>query len=1139
MAHALFWPLKSAFQPLGDTPAIPLTQDLVPETPATVLLLACDDLRHILFTLSTDLASPHPRKVDVTCCNTESSVIARNIMLLVLLNDKDDAQKIWNIFYHFKIDDRSLTILTEKSKRLCEAAETIETWNQSSYGSFLKFIDTHTLAQVRHHWKSYAEFSTLPSERLDKILAQQSKRCKSALNKHGENILPSRSAGPFLLEAVPPINSLFKKYWRTGSVFDQDDANHLNPMFIYSNSGEIFDLDQTTFPQGFHLLPAMTPCIGTSELGTEQALLDTMRRQFANWVEAFQASRAAESIVLRFYAGDAIAFCHALDLFSRNGTTTPGLYTSEWHAAQINLDAIDPSGPTCFDVIDSSNLADHLDFYSILLISRPLLKPRGVVYTESLLPTKRREIERSVLDNRLYTSVPTIATLIGLVPRHYVSGFTSRAPNSHEDHLGQIQERIAWVEPFSGDPQAIGHPPVVEIDPDVLATALFGLYDKMFYREQIVMAVFGTNISYSMPLHYVRETIGYLFRVVQERVTSDWDQVCRKFIDLTEKARNYVVGSQYVHETKFWLHLTGVYTDPSLLKLRPASHVPVFRGWEEVPLVVCVTITVPRKHLKAMLENKDTSGLPQLEVALKSFAPGGMKHGYASLVLLEEDPIGFPGSSDLIVSFWASSHVVGDPDIGVAFALKTSSHSESLFKDKTASGLVLFAASLGDREFVRVLKYRPSVSSGVDFVELPPVRPQIPENKSVKVMPTLGSGPAERHIASFTGRVNIECQDEREALAGGAEITAIQISPCTMRLKVGEFEHTLAYPYPILGQKSRLRIARKSGYIEVIVPPSEPLDGGGYALNTTPVIHNNPWNIHHVSVDRMPRLDIENTAKIEWLKAHTHLQLSKEEHDIVLGKSSAQSESLIAWADARETIATIISKCSGADGNTQSRVVSLCESKGGEIYAVLLIGGFRLDLGSNTVVCDAAVVHSTEEPVVDILRKLPVDGARPNLQLVTTPEEATTWKRLIPAFVERCRTWDHRPNCEYASKETIPISLEPTESPICSCGQGAGLDGPQWKVDAWSSLLSFATRLAISPLFHTSGSVGPKNVISGRIGETGPKWEFKPRTDTACWVCYGAGKPNLMTCSGCKKAKYCSSACQKQDWKNHKKICKK
>ncbi|QRV77046.1 MYND Zn-finger protein [Ceratobasidium sp. AG-Ba] len=408
------------------------------------------------------------------------------------------------------------------------------------------------------------------------------------------------------------------------------------------------------------------------------------------------------------------------------------------------------------------------------------MKPHAVVYTESLLLTKRRNIERSVLDNRLYTSIPTFASLTSLAPRHYVAGFTSHAPNMHEDHLGQVQERIAWVDSTSGDIQAIQDPPVVDFDAEILATALFGLYGKLFYREQIVTSVIGTQFSYAMPLHYTQETTGCLFRVVRSRVRSDWTELCRRFIDYVDKARNYVVGSQNVCDTKFWLHIAGVNTDPSLLQTPSPANGPVFRGWDVVPPVVCVVLTVPRKHLKVLLQSKDTTGIPQLESTLP----------LTEIVNIEEDPTGFDGSSDLVVSFWASSNVVGDPKIGVALALKTFSHSESVLMDKPISGLVVFAAELEDQKFMRVLKYCPSTSSEVELVELPPATPQS-VNSPIKVIPTLGTGPAERHVTSFTGRVEIESQDERDTLLGGAEVKASQASPCAISLRVGDLEHVV------------------------------------------------------------------------------------------------------------------------------------------------------------------------------------------------------------------------------------------------------------------------------------------------------------------------------------------------------------
>ncbi|KAG8791102.1 hypothetical protein FRC12_010152 [Ceratobasidium sp. 428] len=1150
MTHALFWPPKPTFQPLGDTPAISLTQDLAPESSPNILLLGCGDPRDTLFTLFADVTSSSSRKIDITCCDLEPAVLARNVLLFTLLNDKEDIGQIWNIFYHFKISNDHSVTLTSQSQRLHDFAESIESWRQSPYGSFLKFLDTRTLAELRRYWKHYADFSTIPSGRLDKLLSEQSKLSKSVLDKHENNILPARGAGVFCVEAITPVKNLYKRYWETGSIFAQDSATNLNPTFIYSSSGGTFNLEYTTFPQGFHLTPAMTPTVPLSELGTEGAIAGVMKQQFADWAAAFHASRATESITLRFYAGDAIAFCQSLDLFSQTGNTVPGLYVSEWHAAQITLDAMEPSTPTSFDVIDTSNLVDHLDFYNLLLGSRPLMKPHAVLYTESLLLPTRRNIERSIMD-RLYTSIPTIASLVGIAPRHYISGFTSRSPNPHEDRLGQIQERLAWVDPASGDPFTVQQPSVVEFDPEILARALFGLYDKIFYREQFVMTVFGTKFTYAMPLNYTRWTIGSLFRIVKGRVKSDWDEVGRRFIELVDKARNTAVGNLYVHDTTFWLHLAGVYSDPSLLETASIASSDIFKGWKSIPPIVCVAMTVPRKYLKALLENKDKTGIPQLEAALMSFHPGGMKHGYTNLhcvwgklvgssapdpddMRLEEDPAGFNGSSNLVISFWASSRLLCEPSTDIALALKTSSHSEAVFKDKFAPGLVMFAGGVEDPRFVRVLRYRPSTTSKVELVELPPVTPPV-DNTSVKILPTLGTGPTEQHIVSFTGRVVIESEKEHEALIGGAEVRASQASPCAMRLKVGEFEHTVAYPYPIFGEKVMLRIARKSGYVEVIVPPSDPADAGGYRLNPTPILRHNPWNLHHISIDRMPRLDTSDSMGMAWVKAHTALQLSSSEQELVANKSTAKS-SLAAWAASRDAIANIINKCSGVAAGKSVQVVSLSESENGEVDTVLLISGLRLDLASNTVICDAAVVYPTTDPLRNTLSGLPVDG---KVQFTMSRDEMIACKKLIPAFVERCRTWPHGPNCEYTTSSAVPISMELGTSPICTCGQGVGFGAPEWKVDSWADLIPFATRLAISPLFHTEPSSASRNTISGRVGETGPSWEFRPWSDKECRVCHVAGKPDLMTCSGCKKAKYCSSECQKQDWKSHKKICKK
>ena len=54
--------------PLGNTPAVCLTQDLPCEEPANVLLLGCGDVRNILFTTYTDAVSSGLMSSQVSRC---------------------------------------------------------------------------------------------------------------------------------------------------------------------------------------------------------------------------------------------------------------------------------------------------------------------------------------------------------------------------------------------------------------------------------------------------------------------------------------------------------------------------------------------------------------------------------------------------------------------------------------------------------------------------------------------------------------------------------------------------------------------------------------------------------------------------------------------------------------------------------------------------------------------------------------------------------------------------------------------------------------------------------------------------------------------------------------------------------------
>jgi hypothetical protein len=359
------------------------------------------------------------------------------------------------------------------------------------------------------------------------------------------------------------------------------------------------------------------------------------------------------------------------------------------------------------------------------------------LYTETLLPSGE-DATQSFLD-RICANVPTISTLLGIAPRPYVGAFTTHS-NIHEllfsDHLSQYHERVAWVDPAGGDSHASQNKLNVAFGAGDLAHVIFDMYDKIFASEQVMSAMLSkpsmARLKFMGETHYHRETIASLLQLVKRRVqlqTGHWDMVARIFLELVQHDSSRLIGMNNFQDLCLQLHLYGLYTIDTLepnWQARIGTEEPckIFRDWLDVPPVLCVVLTVPRKHLSVLLNDRDRIGTPPLLCNLT--AQGLHSNCNSALhavwgkcitlpgsetIVLEEDPQGIHGTSGLVVSFWASSRILQFEDTMIALAIKSTPQSTMIFVQKLGMELALFTASIANKQRVHLLPYRPVLAA--------------------------------------------------------------------------------------------------------------------------------------------------------------------------------------------------------------------------------------------------------------------------------------------------------------------------------------------------------------------------------------------------------------------------------------------
>lgn len=250
----------------------------------------------------------------------------------------------------------------------------------------------------------------------------------------------------------------------------------------------------------------------------------------------------------------------------------------------------------------------------------------------------------------------------------------------------------------------------------------------------------------------------------------------------------------------------------------------------------------------------------------------------------------------------------------------------------------------------------------------------------------------------------------------------------------------------------------------MITPICRPLSPGGFSTRKFPIL-NSPdpvcWNIPYLTLARLPALNRNKPSKLAWIKNHFGLVYSDREIAMRGGPPPPDNDPIPV---VKRSIEHLIALYTGLGGVKRD----LFELKGADGASTFIFPtDLRLDLSSHTIVLDCCVMPVTKRVVREAAPHLE-NLSSSAVRLTLPPREHRAWSSLIPAFVERCRTWKHSPACEYKTNDddSIPASdhHQQTESHLCSCALGNPSE-EFLKRQQWHPFARFVARAAISPLF--------------------------------------------------------------------------
>jgi len=610
-----------------------------------------------------------------------------------------------------------------------------------------------------------------------------------------------------------------------------------------------------------------------------------------------------------------------------------------------------------------------------------------------------------------------------------------------------------------------------------------------------------------------------------------------------------------VQELFLQFHIQGLHTTDILAHKQPSIQLP--SSWptlflnSALPPTLPLLFRIPRSKCQPIMkEFNPITAESDILFDVHVSSPPYMNR-YSAIHLAFADQIGATSSDvpsawkkscDLLVFVhipaWNIVHL-SRKSCEISLRLKNDALAVHRFVRMLGLELVIFQTSIWDTQHVIPIytdQFPPVVSSGV-HLSSPRISGSGFEGSIAKIS-------FANNRLEATAKIHFSGEVKSRLASSKAPVDSFQNSPCTFGIDVANFQTETIIPFPFDRSLARIRIARKSGWVEAIVPFTMNCSKSSFNFSRLVILKENPrqfycWNLPRLLLNIFPLLDLDTKNKLDWINPNISSAFSVREHAIrkklVKGISTGDE-----FVDFKMNMHTLFTSSSGTALSKdmkikpRRRVFFLDEEEWG-IMSVIFVVSVRLEQCDNTLVVDSYVLPLVPDIVERYSRELFVLNQQEGMGLRCTEEEYKLWTLYIRASVERSRTWNHGSKCNGKLQGGMIGGIQ--QYP-CRCGAGKVTE-EFTKVAEWKPFAPFVTRCLFTPLFPVQcleeGSM--KEIVqdlSHIVGE-------RSTEEKACWTCKSTETltgTKLLICAGCSKATYCSKKCQKEDWKTHKLNCR-